>query len=160
MNERGYNPKDLIGMTKAPLRLVPPALVIETAKAMAEGARKYGPYNWRTDNPVRMSIYLEALERHLQAFRDGENNAIDSGVSHLSHMAACLAIIMDAWPIGQLVDDRPPKGPAAQLLALQIEDGTVKKETAVENYDERIPAPEKKLPLPEFNPYYTLQYKD
>ena len=41
------NPKDLIGMTKPPLRLVPPALLLFVARVMGLGAKKYGAYNWR-----------------------------------------------------------------------------------------------------------------
>lgn len=112
------NPKDIIGAKKAPLRLVPPALVIQTAPAMALGATKYGPYNWR-DKAVRMSIYLEAAQRHILAFQDGEDLDPESGHSHLGHASACLAILFDAGAIGKLVDDRPPPGAAAQLLAQQ-----------------------------------------
>lgn len=117
MSDRA-NPKDLLGVRKAPLRLVPPALVIRTAEAMANGAAKYGPYNWRK-NPVRLTVYLEAIERHLLAYRDGEEIAIDSGVHHLAHAAAGLAIIFDAEAGGNLIDDRPTPGPAAKLLAQQ-----------------------------------------
>jgi hypothetical protein len=112
------NPKDAIGIKKAPLRLVPPALVIETAPAMALGAAKYGPFNWRATE-VRMTVYLEALLRHVLAFTDRQDDDPESGASHLSHAAACLAIIFDAQAIGKLIDDRPLEGPAAQLLARQ-----------------------------------------
>ena len=112
------NPKDLIGLTKAPLRLVPPALMIETAPAMANGASKYGAYNWR-EHAVSVSVYLEALMRHVLAYWDGEEVATDSGVKHLAHAAACLAIIFDAAAVGKLIDDRPLPGGASALLAVQ-----------------------------------------
>jgi hypothetical protein len=112
------NPKDLVGAKKAPLFLVPPALVIETAPAMANGAAKYGPYNWR-DYPVKMSVYIEAALRHLLALMDGEDNAPDSGIRHDAHAAACLAIIMDARGSGTLIDDRAKPGPASMLLGAQ-----------------------------------------
>ena len=115
---RTTNPKDLIGLTKAPLRLVPPALVIETAPAMANGASKYGAYNWR-EHAVSVSVYLEALMRHVLAYWDGEEVATDSGVKHLAHASACLAIIFDAAAVGKLIDDRPLPGGASALLALQ-----------------------------------------
>ena len=114
------NPKDLIGIKKTPLRLVPPALIIEVAAAMKNGADKYGPYNWR-EKGVRLSVYLDAIERHLLAFRDGEDRASDSGVKHLAHAAACFAIIFDATALGMLVDDRPEPGPAAGLLEAYLE---------------------------------------
>jgi hypothetical protein len=115
------NPKDALGVRKAPLRFVPPALAILASDAMADGARKYGPFNWR-ETSVRLSVYLEAAQRHLEAYRDGQDRAEDSGYLHLSHAAACLAIIADADALGMLIDDRPAPGPAAAMLAER--DGT------------------------------------
>jgi len=112
------NPKDLLGVKKSPVHLVPPALVIETAPAMANGADKYGPYNWR-EKEVKLSVYIAAAQRHLMAYWDGEDVAEDSGVNHLAHVAACIAIVLDAAAIGKLVDDRPPAGGAPALLARQ-----------------------------------------
>jgi hypothetical protein len=100
---------------------VPPALAILASDAMADGARKYGPFNWR-ETSVRLSVYLEAAQRHLEAYRDGQDRAEDSGYLHLSHAAACLAIIADADALGMLIDDRPAPGPAAAMLAER--DGT------------------------------------
>jgi hypothetical protein len=109
------NPKDRLGMKKVPMTLLPAVGRILGAMAMADGARKYGPYNWRTKK-VRMSIYLDAIERHLAALFDGEDFAPDSKVHHLGHVIACASIIADAASIGQLVDDRPTKGNAANAL--------------------------------------------
>jgi hypothetical protein len=109
------NPKDLIGAKKAPLALVPPALLIETSRAMDNGAKKYGPYNWRSGAPVKMSVYCEAILRHVLALLDGEDSSLDSGVRHEAHIAACCAIILDARELGQLKDDRH-EGPAARML--------------------------------------------
>ncbi len=116
------NPKDLLGVLKAPLGMVPPALLIEVAPAMAEGARKYGAFNWR-EKDVRAHIYYEAMLRHLAAWYDGEQRAADSGVKHLGHVGACIAILLDAEANGNLIDDRPAKGPAAALLAAQDRTG-------------------------------------
>lgn len=118
MSEDDTNPKDLIGVTKCPLRFVPPALAIEAAPAMANGAAKYGPYNWRSKK-VRMTVYLEAIQRHLYALLDGEDIAADSGATHVGHIAACCGIIADARAGGNLIDDRPVKGPAPAMLGEQ-----------------------------------------
>jgi hypothetical protein len=82
---------------------------------MKNGADKYGPYNWR-DKKVRMTIYLDAIERHLLALRDGEDIAEDSKVPHLGHIIACGALLADAVEGDFLIDDRPAKGPAAKVL--------------------------------------------
>lgn len=112
----GTNPKDLLGIKKVQLNLVPPSSIIYQALAMEDGARKYGPYNWRA-NKVIASIYVAAAQRHLMAWLDGEENAADSGKPHLAHALACLGIIVDAKETGNLVDDRPLPGVAAKLIA-------------------------------------------
>lgn len=115
------NPKDLIGLTKPPLRLVPPAAMICMSKVMALGADKYGPYNWR-EHPVRRTVYIEAAMRHLLQALDGEDVDPESGQTHEAHAAACMAIILDAEACGNLIDDRPLPGPAADLIR-QFTDG-------------------------------------
>ena len=100
------NPKDRIGVKKVSLTKLPPVAVLYAAHALMNGAIKYGPYNWR-DKAVRASIYVDACERHLNSWLDGEEDATDSGVHHLGHAIACLAILLDAQEAGKLVDDRP-----------------------------------------------------
>lgn len=109
------NPKTAIGVTKPSLSKVPPAAVLYTALAFMDGARKYGPFNWRTKK-VTASIYIDAAKRHLDAWFDGEELADDSGLPHFAHALACIAILVDAKECGVLVDDRPPPGCTARLL--------------------------------------------
>ena len=113
-------PKDALGIKKAPLRLVPPALAIYTSIAMAVGGHKYGPYNWRSKK-VLYSVYLEAALRHIADAIDGEDEDEESGGPPEAHIAACMAIILDARVTGNLIDDRPPKGAAKQAL-LEVAD--------------------------------------
>ena len=115
------NPKDLLGVKKVPLHLVPPSSLIYEAVAFRDGAKKYGPYNWRSKK-VSAVIYIDAALRHIQAYLDGEDNAFDSGLPHLAHAKATLGVVIDALETGNLVDDRPPKGAAARLLERFKED--------------------------------------
>ncbi len=113
------NPKDAIGQGKLPMHLVPTAVTRYAALAFAEGALKYGKYNWRVAG-VRMSIYLDALHRHLAKLQDGEwadgdsmdpdaeGNPQGTQVPHLANIIACAGIILDAWECAKLTDDRPP----------------------------------------------------
>ena len=110
------NPKTAAGSKKVPLHLVPPAAIHFLAMAMADGAKKYGPYNWR-DAAISVSTYKAAAQRHWDAYWDGEDLALDSGVHHLAHAMACSALLLDALTVGKLVDDRPTKGAAPQLQA-------------------------------------------
>lgn len=109
------NPKDAIGLTKAPLRLLPAPALIYTAKVMELGADKYGAYNWRSKK-VRFTVYLEAAMRHLLRALDGEDADPESGMPPAAHVAACMAIVLDAHATGNLVDDRPTPGAAARLI--------------------------------------------
>lgn len=112
----GTNPKDVLGVKKVQLNLVPASSIIYQALAMEDGAKKYGPYNWR-ENKVIASIYVAAAMRHLQQWHDGEELAEDSKKPHLAHALACLGIIVDAIETGNIVDDRPLPGAATALIA-------------------------------------------
>lgn len=69
---------------KLQYRLIPP----ETTKALAEvltyGASKYAPGNW-VNVANAEDRYLDALFRHLEAYRSGEDIDSESGMSHLAH---------------------------------------------------------------------------
>lgn len=116
MTETSTNPKKGAGARKVPLHLVPPALAIGAAVALGEGAPIYGPFNWR-DKPVDASTYIGAIERHLVAWKDGENVDPESrvGKTHLEGIAGCIAILLDSIAMNTLIDDRKT-GPAAQLV--------------------------------------------
>jgi hypothetical protein len=109
------NPKDIAGAKKPPLGLLPAAGRIHGAMAAKQGADKYGPYNWRAI-PIAYTSYLDAIERHLLALRDGEDTAPDSGVHHLGHIIATASILLDAMACETLRDDRPIGGHASALL--------------------------------------------
>jgi len=63
------NPKDILGSLKPQLNLVPSALMLRVAKVMELGAKKYGPFNWRTKK-VRLTVYAAAAMRHLLQLLD------------------------------------------------------------------------------------------
>jgi hypothetical protein len=184
MSDDTTNPKDRLGVAKPDLSLVPPSAIIEEARALEDGAVKYGPYNWR-EKKVRARVYIAAAKRHMDSWLDGENfsrdtryvrltadeeflgsygllqgdvtRVVDEGsadigssltgyvtvvyvasgvegsnelimlspeqyetvrepVHHLAHARACLGIIIDAESIGALVDDRPTRGAAGDLI--------------------------------------------
>ena len=103
------NPKDLIGSDKLPLHLWPQTATALGCLGLLDGMLKYGRTNWRVAG-VRASIYVDALARHMGAWFEGEDNDPDSGLPHLSHALACLAILVDAQASGKLTDDRMVKG--------------------------------------------------
>lgn len=110
-----HNPKTLLGMLKPSLSKAPASAILYMALAFMDGARKYGPFNWR-EKAVPASIYIDACKRHLDSWFDGEECADDSGLPHLAHALACIGIIIDAKECGVLLDDRPPPGVYSRLL--------------------------------------------
>lgn len=110
------NPKDRLGVKKVPLCLVPMVSLIEMAMAFAEGARKYGAFNWRR-KAVKRSVYIEAILRHAIALNAGEDIDPDSGLPHEAKLMACGAIMLDARRAGCLIDDRFELDGSAALLA-------------------------------------------
>jgi hypothetical protein len=106
------NPKDAIGSTKVPLGLVPLSFTAVTALGLLEGKSKYGLVNWRAA-PVRASIYIDALLRHVGKWVEGEECDPETKVPHLGNAAACIAILVDAQAKGTLIDDRPASNPTA-----------------------------------------------
>ncbi|KRQ11950.1 hypothetical protein AOQ73_05955 [Bradyrhizobium pachyrhizi] len=101
------NPKDAIGDKKVPLWLCSPIAKAQWAVAQFVGMVKYGAWNWRSAG-IRSSIYLSAMQRHLDAYMSGEEVDPIDQTSHLGHIMACAAILIDAKAAGKLNDDRPP----------------------------------------------------
>lgn len=109
------NPKDSIGSSKMPMHLWPETATMVGALGLLDGALKYGRANWRATD-VRASIYIDAAKRHLNAWFEGEDNDPDSGIPHMGHALACLAIVVDAEAAGTLIDDRQVRGGYRTLL--------------------------------------------
>lgn len=105
MTNTPTDPKGAVGATKTPLGLIPPFAMAQTAWAHKLGAEKYGPFNWR-DTGVCASTYVNAMLRHLNAWRDGEDLDPESGISHLAHIACNCNILLDAGFCRTLQDDR------------------------------------------------------
>ncbi len=114
-SEVGVNPKDRIGAAKVDFTLIPTSAKVALAKALMDGATKYGPYNWRVE-PVQFRTYLGAAERHLESVKEGEWFASDSLIEHLGHVMACCAILIDAMSQNTLIDDRPIHGEGATII--------------------------------------------
>lgn len=101
------NPKDAIGSNKLPTHLVSPIVKAYEAIAHFLGNVKYGAWNWRAAG-ARASIYRSALDRHMDAWWEGERYDPTDGTPHLANAKACLNILIEAEEMGNLIDDRPP----------------------------------------------------
>lgn len=105
------NPKDTVGVRKAPMSTVPAGVLAEIGVGMMEGALKYGRHNYR-EAGVRASVYYDAAMRHLMAWWEGEDIDPDSGMSHITKLLTCMTVLRDAQMQNMWEDDRPPKSVA------------------------------------------------
>lgn len=106
MNPPDSNPKTALGMAKRSYDAVPKSALDALADAMDYGAKKYGRFNWR-EHAVTSSVYYNAILRHLCDWYDGTQGPdADSNLSHLAHVMACCAVLIDAQTNLRLNDDR------------------------------------------------------
>jgi len=111
------NPKDRLGVQKVAVGMYYPNIArIEGARVFSNSAPEYGAVNWRVKK-VKLSVYIDAIERHMIAITAGEDIDAKSGLLHIAHVNACTAIIMEAKALGNLIDDRFERDPAAAVLA-------------------------------------------
>lgn len=80
------------GVKPARFSLVPPQPMWEVARVYGYGSTKYAPRNWERGYDWTKSI--DALERHLSLFKQGQDIDDESGLHHLAHAVFhCLALI-------------------------------------------------------------------
>lgn len=99
------NPKKAFGVASIPLNLWPGLASAYGSLALYNGASKYGSANY-VATPVDASIYISAIERHLSAWKCGQECDEADGVPHLGAILANVAIILEARAAGMLIDDR------------------------------------------------------
>lgn len=85
---------------KPRMALVPTSLKRAAANALTYGAKKYKVNNWRETSDVE--CYISALQRHMDAWVDGEANDPESGLSHLDHAAANLSFLIELQHLPKL----------------------------------------------------------
>jgi len=71
---------------KLQYNLLPPECIREIVEILTYGANKYSPDNWQHVSDAE-NRYYNALMRHLEAWRSGEDMDPESGKLHLAHMA-------------------------------------------------------------------------
>jgi len=88
---------------KPRMSLVPASLSQGVARALSYGAKKYKVNNWRETKDIE--CYLNALQRHFDAWREGEEDDPESGLNHLDHIAANLAFITELKSLPKIRKD-------------------------------------------------------
>lgn len=84
--------------------LLPSAALLEVAKVLEFGSRKYEDDNWRKGFKWKR-LYGAAL-RHLLAHKEGEDKDPESGITHLAHATCCLLFLLEHELKGLGEDDR------------------------------------------------------
>jgi hypothetical protein len=74
--------------------LVPPLALKATVEILTFGAEKYEPDNWKAV-PDSKRRYFDAMQRHLWAWKEGEQNDPETGKNHLAHAMCCLMFLYE-----------------------------------------------------------------
>lgn len=89
--------------------LLPTTPLLEIAKVLGFGAKKYDAHNWR--GGIEYSRLIGAALRHILAYNDGEDKDPESGLSHLAHAGCCILFLLEQEAKGTGLDDRyKPEG--------------------------------------------------
>lgn len=138
LGKKDTNPKDAMGIKKAPMSTVSAPVMAELGVAMLEGALKYGRHNYRAIG-VRASVYYDATMRHVMCWWEGEDIDPASGLNHITKAIASLVVLRDAMMRDNWVDDRPIKSKDGWMdeLNQKVEDLLAKYPNPVPPYTEK-----------------------
>lgn len=84
--------------------LIPPKVLEAFADVLTLGAKKYSASNWV--KAPEWSRYVDAFERHFNAWKSGETSDPETGKPHLAHAMCCLAFLMELERLQLGKDDR------------------------------------------------------
>jgi hypothetical protein len=73
-------------------------------KVLMFGAEKYAPNNWK--NGLKYTEICESLQRHLNAFIEGENNDPESKLEHVGHILCNAMFLSYMYLFKKDMDDR------------------------------------------------------
>lgn len=85
--------------------MVDPLFLTELTKVLEFGAQKYERDNWKKG--FKYQSVIDSIERHLLAFRQGEDLDPESGLLHLAHVACNVMFLTHYFIKGdESLDDR------------------------------------------------------
>lgn len=87
---------------KPPLALLSGIALIEIAKVLDFGQKKYATWNWK--GGFKWSRVASAVLRHIFSWLSGEDKDPETGLSHLAH-AGCGIIFLIDFEINKLGED-------------------------------------------------------
>ena len=86
--------------------LVPPDAILAVASVFTYGAMKYDEWNWTRG--MRAGRLVAAMERHMAAYKLGEECDPESGMPHLWHAGCCILMLIAGYERDVVVEDRCP----------------------------------------------------
>ncbi len=89
---------------KPDMSLLSSIALVEVARVMTFGKRKYSANNWR--GGFAWTRPLAAALRHIFAYLGGEDKDPETGLSHLAHGICCLMFVLEFSVTGAGQDDR------------------------------------------------------
>lgn len=96
---------------KPDMSLLSSIAMIEVAKVMTFGKKKYAAHNWR--GGFVWSRPAAAALRHIFAWLGGEDKDPETGLSHLAHASCCLMFLLEFETARPDLDDRYKGAPNA-----------------------------------------------
>lgn len=89
---------------KPDLSLLSSIAIVEVAKVMTYGKKKYSANNWR--GGIVWTRLIAAALRHIFAFSGGESLDPETGLSHMAHAMCCLMMLLEFQKNRTDLDDR------------------------------------------------------
>lgn len=87
--------------------LLPTKGLVEIAKVLDFGSKKYDAHNWRKG--INYSRVYSALQRHLMTWNDGETVDPETGINHLAHAGCNILFLLEFASTHPEKDDRYKK---------------------------------------------------
>ena len=94
---------DKFNKDKLLISLIEPTFIQDIAKVLTHGAKKYGKNNWKKGLPE--DEIIDALLRHLIAYRNGEVIDPESGLDHRDHIGCNLMFWKYLYPNNTLTQN-------------------------------------------------------
>jgi hypothetical protein len=85
--------------------LVSPVAIEKMAEVLTKGCEKYPENNWRKGLPWIKGV-TASIDRHLNAFKQGEDTDPESGLLHMAHIATNVMFLLEFYKTHPECDDR------------------------------------------------------
>ena len=100
--------------------LVPPHASDQLAILFMKGAETYGERDW--ENGLSWSELIASLERHLNAFKNGQDFDSESGMLHITHVLTNAAFLTEFYKTYPQGDDRRHRYLKPRKIGLDIDE--------------------------------------